>query len=245
MEYLGGRRVHSWRVMTGAGARPMVSNMLATAAGFALLSALSPTAVLVGAVYLGSNSPRRAMLLYLAGALTTTVIIGIVVLVALQAGHVSLPSRHTPLYGLRLGLGVLALAGGLYMTRRKPKPPDPDKKKKPGLVSRMMARPEGLFAFATGVVVFFPSAAFVAAVQAIATSTASDLTIALTLLTVIVINVVLIWLPFLFFLAAPELTTRTLKRFNGWLRAHGHAIAAGALLVVGGLLIGNGIAGLS
>lgn len=224
----------------------MVSTMLATAAGFALLSALSPTALLVGVVYLGSANPRRTMLVYLAGAVTTTVIMGIIVLIALQAGHLNLPSRHTPRYGLRLGLGVVALAGGLYMTRRKPKPPDPDKKKKkPGLVSRMMTRPEGLFVFATGVIVFFPSAAFVAAVQAIATSKASDLTIALTLLTVIVIDVALIWLPLLFFLAKPELTTNTLKRFNGWLRAHGHAITAGALLVVGGLLIINGIAGLS
>lgn len=232
--------------MTGAAARPMVSTMLATAAGFALLSALSPTALLVGVVYLGSANPRRTMLVYLAGAVTTTVIMGIIVLIALQAGHLNLPSRHTPRYGLRLGLGVVALAGGLYMTRRKPKPPDPDKKKKkPGLVSRMMTRPEGLFVFATGVIVFFPSAAFVAAVQAIATSKASDVTIALTLLTVIVIDVALIWLPLLFFLAKPELTTNTLKRFNGWLRAHGHAITAGALLVVGGLLIINGIAGLS
>ena len=61
--------------------------MFETAAGFALLSALSPTAVLVGAVYLGSASPRRTTLLYLAGALTTTVIIGIIVLVALRAGR--------------------------------------------------------------------------------------------------------------------------------------------------------------
>jgi hypothetical protein len=219
--------------------------MLATAAGFALLSALSPTAVLVCAVYLGSASPRRTTLLYLAGALTTTVIMGIIVLVALSAGHLSLPSHHTPRYGLRLGLGVLALAGGLYMTRRKPKPRDPAKPKKPNLVSRMMSRPEPLFAFATGVVVFFPSAAFLAAVQAIATAQASDLTIALALVLVVVIDVILIWLPFLFYLAAPEFTTSTLKRFNAWLRAHGHAIVAGALLVVGGLLIINGIAGLA
>jgi hypothetical protein len=219
--------------------------MLATAAGFALLSAISPTAVLVGAVYLGSASPRRTTLLYLLGALTTTVIMGIVVLIALKAGNLSLPTNRQPRFGLRLGLGVVALAGGLYMTRRKPKPPDPAKPKKPGLVTRMMSRPEPLFVFVTGAVVFFPSAAFLAAVQAIATSNSSDLVIALTLLTVIVIDVALIWLPFLLYLAAPEPTTRTLKSFNGWLRAHGHAIAAGALLVVGGLLIGNGISGLS
>lgn len=219
--------------------------MLATAAGFAVLSALSPTAVLVAAVYLGSASPRRTTLLYLLGALAATVVMGIIVLVALRAGSLSLPANRQPRYGLRLGLGVLALAGGLYMTRRKPKPPDPAKKKKPGLVTRMMNRPEPLFAFATGAIVFFPSASFLAAVQAIATSSSSDLATALTLLIVIVIDVALIWLPFLLYLAAPEATTRTLKRFNGWLRAHGHAILAGTLLVAGGVLIGNGITGLS
>lgn len=219
--------------------------MLATAAGFAVLSAISPTALLVGVVYLGSASPRRTTLLYLAGAVTTTVIMGIIVLVALKAGHLNLPTNQQPRYGLRLGLGVVALAGGLYMTRRTPKPPDPAKPKKPGLVSRMMSRPEPLFVFATGVFVFFPSAAFVAAVQVIATSNASDLAIALTLLTVIIIDLALIWLPFLFYLAAPDRTTSLLKRFNSWLRAHGHAIAAGALLVVGGWLIVNGIIGLT
>jgi hypothetical protein len=219
--------------------------MVATAAGFAFLSALSPTAVLVAAVYLGSASPHRTTLLYLLGALTTTVIMGIIVLLALKAGNLSLPTNRQPRYGLRLGLGVVALAGGLYMTRRKPRPPDPAKPKKPSVVTRLMNRPEPLFAFATGVVVFFPSAAFLAAIQAIATSNASDLAIALALVTVIVIDVALIWLPFLLYLARPDATTRTLKSFNAWLRAHGHAIVAGSLLVVGGLLIGNGIAGLS
>jgi hypothetical protein len=67
----------------------------------------------------------------------------------------------------------------------------------------------------------------------------------LTLATVVVIDVVLVWLPFLFYLAAPEHTARRLKSFNGWLRAHGHAIVAGALLIAGALLVSNGIAGLS
>ncbi len=42
--------------------------MLTEAAGFAVLAALSPTALLVSAVFLGSASPRRTVLLYLAGA---------------------------------------------------------------------------------------------------------------------------------------------------------------------------------
>ena len=55
--------------------------MLAQAAGFAFLAALSPTALLVAAVYLGSGRPRLTAVCYLAGAVLMTLIIGILVLV--------------------------------------------------------------------------------------------------------------------------------------------------------------------
>ena len=42
--------------------------MLAQAAGLALLSALSPTALLIAAVYLGSARPGLTSLFYLVGA---------------------------------------------------------------------------------------------------------------------------------------------------------------------------------
>jgi hypothetical protein len=109
----------------------------------------------------------------------------------------------------------------------------------------MMARPGPLAAFATGVVVFLPSATFVAAVQVIATAHTSTLATAATLAAVVVIDVMFVWLPFLFYLAAPEATTRRLKSFNGWLRAHGHALVAGALTLAGVLLILDGISGLA
>ncbi len=133
--------------------------MFASAAGFALLAAISPAAILVCATYLGSASPRRTTLWFLAGAITMTVVIGVVLLVVLLAGGLSLPGHHTPRYGVRLGLGVLALAGGLYLARRRPRPPDPDKPKKPkkpGLVSRLTYGQGPVTAFAAGILVFIP-----------------------------------------------------------------------------------------
>jgi hypothetical protein len=221
--------------------------MFASAAGFALLAAISPAAILVCATYLGSASPRRTTLWFLAGAITMTVVIGVVLLVALRAGGLSLPGHHTPRYGVRLGLGVLALAGGLYLARRRPRPPDPDKPKKPkkpGLVSRLTSRPGPVTAFAAGVLVFIPSGAFLAAVQVVATARADVESTVGALATVVIIDVMFIWLPFAFHLVRPEATERTLKAFNGWLRAHGHALVAGALGVAGLLLIAQGVYGL-
>jgi hypothetical protein len=219
--------------------------MIASAAGFALLAAISPAAILVCAAYLGSASPRRTTLWFLAGAVTMSAVIGVIALALLRAGGLSLPAHHAPRYGVRLGLGVLALAGGLFMVRRKPRPPNPDKPKKPGLISRLIARPGPATAFAAGVLVFVPSASFLAAVQVIATAKASLAATVATLATVVIIDVLFVWLPFAFHLVRPEATERGLKAFNGWLRAHGHAVVAGALLVAAVLLISDGIKGLA
>lgn len=240
--------------------------MLATASGFALLAALSPTALLVCAIYLGSASPRRAMLFYLCGAVAMTLAMGIVVLIALRAGGLSMPSRATPRYGLRIGLGLLALSGGIHLIRRRRRaaslpviPVSTDKagtdkagtdmastgkEKKPGLVTRMMNRPGPLAAFLTGILVFLPSASFVAAVQTIATAHASVTGTALALAAVVAIDVMFVWLPLLLYLARPEATARRLHAFNGWLRVHGRSIGIGALLVAGLLLVLDGVLGL-
>ena len=53
--------------------------MIAQAAGLAVLAAISPTALLLAAVYLGSARPRATVLCYLAGALLMSIAIGIVI----------------------------------------------------------------------------------------------------------------------------------------------------------------------
>ena len=61
----------------------------------------------------------------------------------------------------------------------------------------------------------------------------------------IVIDVMLIWLPFGVFLTAPDATAGTLQAVNASLRAHSHILTAILLTVAGIVLIGNGIDGLA
>lgn len=219
--------------------------MLVEAAGLAVLAAISPTALLLAAVYLGSARPRATILLYLTGATVMSIIMGIVVLVLLRAGGFSVPHHHTARYGLRLGLGILILLAGLFVLRRKrkPKSSDPDRESK-GLMARLMANPAPYTAFLAGILVFAPSMSFIAAIQVIATShTDLQLTVA-ALALIVVINVSLVWLPLLAFLAAPEQTTRRLQAFNGWLRRNGRMILAGTLLAAGLIVAIDGLVGL-
>jgi hypothetical protein len=217
--------------------------VIAQAAGLALLAALSPTALLVAAVYLGSARPRLIGLFYLTGAVVMSLVMGVIILVALRSTGLSVPAHREPRYGVRLGLGIVLLAAGAFVAVRKPRPPDPTNKR-PGLVSRMVANPAPLSAFAVGLLVFAPGVTFLAALQVIATAQASlDLTV-VAVLVVVFINVLLVWLPIVLHLVAPKATERRLVAFNGWLRAHASRLLLAVLVVAGGIMVVNGVYGL-
>jgi Sap, sulfolipid-1-addressing protein len=216
--------------------------VIAEAAGLALLAAMSPTALLVAAVYLGSARPRQTGLFYLAGAVLVSAVMGVVVLVVLRSANLNHPHQHAPRDGLRLGLGLILLAAGIAIAARQPRPPDPAKPSQ-GFVSKMVADPAPLSAFIVGIIVFAPGISFIAALQVIATARAD---LELTLLAVVIvvsINVLLVWLPLVLYLIAPGVTARRLTAFNGWLRAHGSVLLAWVLVVVGGIMAFDGIYG--
>jgi Sap, sulfolipid-1-addressing protein len=231
--------------------------MLTEAAGLAVLAALSPTALLVAAVFLGAASPRRTILFYLAGAVVMTVVMATVVFVVLRAGHLYKPHQHQARYGLRLGLGLLMLLAGAFVLRRGRRQAmagqqagaagkkGKNGKQDGGIVSRLIARPGPRAAFLVGIIVYSPSLTFVAAVQTVATSKEDVASSVLALVVVIAITLICVWVPLLLYLLMPERTGRVLGSFNGWLRAHGHVLLVGALLVGGIVVTIDGILGLT
>jgi Sap, sulfolipid-1-addressing protein len=224
--------------------------VFAQAAGFAVLAALSPTALLVMAVFLGSANPRTTALLYVAGATLMTVVMAVAVLFILRDAGLNQPRDHTPRYGLRLGLGILALASAAFVARRRRREPEPGAvpdpgKKKPGLITRLTSRPRPATAFAVGLILFVPSATFIAAVQVVATARVAVGETVLALVEVVLITVLIVLLPLLTFLAAPEATGRRLASLNAWLRANGRVILISGLAIGGLALVINGAIGLA
>jgi Sap, sulfolipid-1-addressing protein len=217
--------------------------MFGQAVGFAFLAALSPTALVVAAAFLGSQSPRRTALAFLFGALLITVLAGVAAFFALRAGGLAQLPQREPRYGVRLGLGVVALAVGLVVARRKPRPPRLDAK--PNLLSRLIARPAPGAAFAVGLLVFAPSITYIAAVQVLATANEATAVVVFAAALVVTIVVMLAWLPLLLYLAAPDGTTRGLAAVNSWLRANGRTVLVAATGVAGLVLVANGAMGLA
>jgi Sap-like sulfolipid-1-addressing protein len=221
--------------------------MYEQAAGLAALAAIYPPALLIAAVYLGSAHPRKIAGFFLLGAVLMTVIVAVVVLVALRAGGLSLPSHRPPRYGLRIGLGAVALAAAGYVTwrMRSHGQPDPAKPKKQGRISRMVNQPRPLTALAVGILLFSPSVGFIAAVQVIATSKASLPATAGAVALIVIIYLALAWVPLSVYLIAPERTTRALQAINAWLSVRGQGLLAAALAAIGLILLIDGAIGLA
>lgn len=219
--------------------------MFEEAAGLALLAAVSPPAVLVAALYLASARPGRTTAYYVGGGFLIVAVIGSIALIALRAGGLSLPSHHQTRYGLRLGLGVLAIIAAVLIYRRRPrKKPEPGKQKKPNLVARLLADPKPVTAFIVGIVMFGPSVTFVAAVQVVASSKADVTATVGAMAMIVVLTVAFAWLPLLAYLIAPGRTARALKGFEAWLLRYRKYIATGAVGLIGVLLVAQGISGL-
>jgi hypothetical protein len=175
---------------------------------------------------------------------------GIALLLAIRATGLNLARNHDPRFGLRLALGILALAAAIVIVRRGrraggQRAGEADADASLGVVSRLVARPSAGPAFMAGAILFAPGATFIAAVQVIATASAGVAAIVLGLVIVVAVSVLIVWLPLLAFLLAPDATARRLSVVNGWLRVHGKTVAAGALTVGGVALVVNGALGLA
>jgi hypothetical protein len=221
--------------------------VIGEAAGFAFLASISPTTLVVMAVFLGSENPRRTAMTFAAGAIAMTATAAVASLFILRAAGLNLSVNHDPRYGLRLGLGVLAFASAIVVSRRgrdRPAGTEPDQPGG-GVVGRLVAKTTPRAAFTAGLILFAPSATFLAAVQVIATANTGLLVTLAGMLIVIALSAIAAWLPLLAYLAAPDATTARLKAVNGWLRAQGRALAVAALAIAGLALVVNGALGLA
>ena len=220
--------------------------MFEQVAALALVAAFYPPAMLVAGLYLASARPGKATIMYVLGGLVIITIVGTVALVAIRAGGLSQHSQQHTRYGLRLGLGVVAIAAAVVIARRKPKPkPATARAKKRGMIDRLSADPRPRTAFLAGIVMFGPSLTFVAAVQVVATSKASEAATIGAMALIFVLTLSFAWIPLLAYLIAPDRTVRRLKAGETWLRAHGKVVLVAAVAAVGVILIAQGIAGLA
>jgi hypothetical protein len=212
----------------------------------AVASMFWPTLITVVVLALRVPQPVKILLWFLAGGLLTTIGIGLVLVFALE--DASFMSGSSPAVNpvLNIAVGLVALAAGFFLARRKHAAgtatgPGAADRKSPGFTERAVQH-GGIVAFFAGVVLNIVPGAFpVVALKDISQLDVSDGRKAVAVVIFYVIMFAFAEVPIVAYLFAPERTTRSVDEFNAWLRQNSMRIAVYVLTTVGLYLIARGV----
>lgn len=215
----------------------------------ALYAALYPTLLAAVVILLSQPRPFRLLSAYLAGGLTISIFLGLVIVFAL--GGAVHGDRSGLSWGADLTIGGLALllavalATGLdqrFRQRRQAKRPQKDKsQEREPWSQRILSRGSVPIVFAAALVINVPGAAYLVALKDIAAAHKSTLT---AVILVVVFNLFMFAfaeIPWLGLLRAPERTQQLVGRTDHWLSANGRRIAMVLSATLGVFLIVRGI----
>ena len=220
----------------------------------AVVAALNPKLLAVDLLLIENRRPRAMFLCVLAGGLTVGITIGLLDVLVFHADAIN--SQKTVSAGVDLALGLVLLAvGGLVATgrlhgRRKAPVPagggQPEQAgKKDGWAQRVLAEPRLGLAMLVGALVGIPGASYLTALHILVTGKSPTAVQVVAVFIFVVIDFLLIIIPFVFLELRPEATKALLKRSQDWLLSHALQLMAAIALLLGAYLAVSGLVRLS
>jgi hypothetical protein len=220
----------------------------------AFASALNPKLLALDLLLIENRRPRAMFLCLLLGGMTVALAIGLLDVLVFHADAIKQQASVSA--GVDLALGVLLLAvGGLVATgrlhgRRNTAVPagdrQPDKpEKKGGWAQRVLAEPRLGLAMLVGALIGIPGASYLAALHNLVTGKSSTATQVVAVVIFVLIDFLLIIIPFAFLELRPAATKALLKRSQDWLLAHARQLMATIALILGAYLTVSGLIRLS
>ena len=216
----------------------------------AFLAALNPKLLALDLLLMENRRPRAMFLCVLLGGMTVALTIGLLDVLVFHADAIH--PQATVSAGVDLALGLLLLAvGALVATgrlhgRRKASVPagdgQPDKpEKKDGWAQRVLSEPRLGLAMLVGAVVGIPGASYLAALHNLVTGKSSTATQVIAVAVFVLIDFLLIIIPFAFLELRPEATKARLKETQDWLLSHARQLMANIALILGAYLAISGL----
>jgi len=212
----------------------------------ACLAACYPTLLVAVTAMLFLPNPKRLMLGYLLGAYTMGIGLGLVLVYTLQDSGFENASHHTVSSAQDLAVGVIllivasVLRGGYderLAERRRHHQEEKRDSSGPGepWTQRMLGRGSARITYAVGVVLSFPGVSYLAALQRISSLDAAVAPTVALVVAICVIQQLLLEIPLLGYVVAPEKTQEWVHGFRAWLTRNGRRAAmygAGALGII-------------
>jgi len=229
-------------------------------AGFfalAFTAALNPKLLALDLLLIENRRPRAMFLCVLLGGMTVALTIGLLDVLTVHADAITSQGKASAGVDLALGLlllavGALLATGRLHGRRRTPvpagtgppdKPDKPDKpEKKDGWAQRVLAEPRLGLAMLVGALIGLPGASYLTALHHLVAGKYSTPTQVTAVVVFVVIEFLLIIIPYAFLELWPEATKARLKSSQAWLLGHalqlmvGIALALGAYLTISALI---------
>ena len=198
----------------------------------AFIAALNPKLLAVDLLLAENRRPRAMFVCLLFGGMAVAITIGLLDVFVFHADAIN--SQKTVSAGVDLAIGLLLLAtGGLMATRRlhghrrAPVTAGNEKpEKKDGWAERVLAEPRLGLAVLVGALVGIPGAAYLSALHNLVAGKSSTAAQAVAVLIFVVIEVLLLIVPFTFLVLRPEATKARLKNAQDWLLGHARELMA-------------------
>jgi hypothetical protein len=216
-----------------------------------LLAMFTPTLLAAVTVMMLLPNPKKLMLGYLLGAYTTSISLGLLIVFSLH-GSASVSTAHTlgPVEDIVVGLLALLVAFVLGSDRDAPlrerrrhrqEAKEGEGKKKESFPERMLGRGSARVTFAVGVVLTFPGVSYLTALDRMAKLDAGVPATVLLVLGFCLIQQLLLELPLLGYVFAPDWTRDAVTRFRAWLGRNGRRAGVILAAVIGALLVLRGV----
>jgi hypothetical protein len=194
-------------------------------------------------------NPKRLLLGYLAGALLTSVTLGLVIVFSLQDSGAVSTQKNTisPSIDLALGAILLIVAFVLATDRHAPlqerraKRKAEGEPKDPPRWQRALSKGTARTTFVVGALLTLPGGSYLAGLSQI---DKLDLVTVGTVLTVLGFNLIMLILleaPLIGYTVAPEWTPRAIDRARDWLARRGRHLATIVAAVLGAALVIRGL----
>jgi hypothetical protein len=223
----------------------------------AFLSALNPKLLALDLLLIENRRPRAMFLCLLLGGMTVALTVGLLDVLVFHADAIKAQGTVSAGTDLAIGLFLLA-AGGLLATgrlhgRRKAPVPagdgPPEKPEKPekkdGWAQRALSEPRLGLAMLVGALVGIPGATYLTALHNLVTGKSSTATQVVAVIIFVIIDFLLILIPFAFLELRPEATKALLKHSQDWLLSHALQLMATIALLLGAYLAISGLVRLS
>ena len=214
----------------------------------AFTAALNPKLLALDLLLIENRRPRAMFLCLLLGGMTVALTIGLLDVLTIHADAITAQGKVSA--GVNLAIGLLLLAvGGLLATgrlhgRRKAPVPagdgPPDKPAKPGKKDgwpqRVLSEPRLGLAMLVGALIGLPGASYLAALHNLVAGHYSTATQVVAVVVFVVIDFLLIIIPFAFLELRPEATKALLKNTQEWLLGHARQLMVAIALLLGAYL---------